>query len=35
MSTHSVRLQQELSEIRALLHSATVAKGSEDRRSLP
>ncbi len=32
MSTQAVRLEQTLSEIRALLRSATSA---EDRRSLP
>jgi hypothetical protein len=35
MSTHAVRLQQQLSEIRALLRDATLAKVAEDRRSLP
>jgi hypothetical protein len=36
MSTQAVRLQQTLSEIRALLQGASFAtKGTEDRRSLP
>ncbi len=41
MSTQAVRLQQTLSEIRALLQGASFAKGArgtkgaEDRRSLP
>ena len=38
MSTQAVRLQQTLSEIRALLQGASLAKGTkaaEDRRSLP
>jgi hypothetical protein len=38
MSTHAVRLEQTLSEIRTLLRDASFAKGAnfaEDRRSLP
>jgi hypothetical protein len=35
MSTQAVRLQQTLSEIRALLQGASSSKGAEDRRSLP
>jgi hypothetical protein len=35
MSTQAVRLEQTLSEIRALLRNATFVKGAEDRRSLP
>jgi hypothetical protein len=38
MSTQAVRLQQTLSEIRALLQGGSLAKGAnvaEDRRSLP
>jgi hypothetical protein len=35
MSTQAVRLEQTLSEIRALLRDASSVKGTEDRRSLP
>ena len=35
MSTQAVRLEQTLSEIRAILGSAPSPNGAEDRRSLP
>jgi hypothetical protein len=35
MSTQAIRLEQTLSEIRALLRDATLAKAAEDRKSLP
>jgi hypothetical protein len=35
MSTQAVRLEQTLSEIRAIISGASSTKGAEDRRSLP